>query len=87
MQRGNSSSRIAIEVASQTHDGYVLDAARDPSAWERVKDKVLRPGMSWTSGLVLEVLKSKQKSTQDFDSRLPRPLSRKQGDCLTQAWH
>ena len=35
-----------------------LDAARDPSIWSQAKEKILKPGVSWTFSVLVEFLKS-----------------------------
>jgi hypothetical protein len=38
-----------------TWDGHeFLDAMRDDTVWRKVKERVLKPGASWTFGLLLE---------------------------------
>ena len=45
-------------VKRLTWDGCdFLDAARDPSLWEKAKEKFLSPGASWTFGIVKAWLK------------------------------
>jgi len=38
-----------------------LDAARDPTIWQKAKEKVLKPGASWTFGLLVEWLRNEIK--------------------------
>ena len=38
-----------------------LDATKDPSLWAKAKEKVIRPGASWTFGVLLEYLKAEAK--------------------------
>jgi hypothetical protein len=49
-------------VTGITWDGHdFLDSARDPSVWKKAVDSVLRPGASWTFGLLLEFLKAEAR--------------------------
>jgi hypothetical protein len=38
-----------------------LDAARDDTLWNKAKEKVLKPGLSWTFSILVEYLKSEVK--------------------------
>jgi len=50
--RGASMSRLTWEG----HD--FLDAARNDTIWNKAKEKVLKPGLSWTFSMLLEYLKA-----------------------------
>lgn len=48
----------AIELHRLTWEGHeFLDATRDSKVWKLAKEKVLKPGASWTFSLLLEWLK------------------------------
>ena len=38
-----------------------LDASRDPTLWQQAKDKVLKPGASWTLAVLMEFLKAEAR--------------------------
>lgn len=58
---------IAEDEAGRPHVGIplrltwtgcdFLDAAREDTAWKRAKERVIKPGLSWTFSLLLEFLK------------------------------
>jgi hypothetical protein len=69
IQAGLVEGRISEEITSDApRHSYIhnltwtghdfLDAARNDTAWRTVKEKVLKPGVSWTFELLKEVLKA-----------------------------
>lgn len=38
-----------------------LDSSRDPSIWAKAKEKVLKPGVSWSFSILTEYLKAEAK--------------------------
>jgi len=55
--------RIAcVSINRLTWAGHdFLDSMRDPSIWQKAKEKIIRPGVSWTFSLLLDYLKSEAK--------------------------
>jgi hypothetical protein len=48
-----------VFVHRLTWDGHdFLDAARSDTVWNKAKEKVLKPGLSWTFSMLLEFLKA-----------------------------
>lgn len=58
-ERGEPMGGIITRLTWAGHD--FLDASRDPTVWEKAKEKVLRPGVSWTVSLLVEILKDEAK--------------------------
>ena len=57
--KGNPFAAFVLRMTWQGHE--FLDAARNDSVWQTAKEKMLKPGMSWTFDLLREVLKSLAK--------------------------
>lgn len=57
--KGNPFAAVVLRMTWQGHD--FLDAARNDTIWRTAKQKVLKPGMSWTFDLLREVLKALAK--------------------------
>lgn len=55
-QTGTPTAAIIIRMKWAGHD--FLDSTRDPSIWNKAKDKVLKPGISWTFSILTEFLKA-----------------------------
>ena len=50
---------VGAAILRLTWKGHeFLDSIRDPSVWQQAKDYVLRPGASWTFGILTEFLKA-----------------------------
>jgi hypothetical protein len=54
-QHGMPARSAIIRLTWAGHD--FLDAVRDNGVWKNIKDNVLKPGASWTFGLLLEYAK------------------------------
>jgi Hypothetical protein (DUF2513) len=52
---GTPSGAVIIRLTWAGHD--FLDAARNDTVWRAAKEKVLKPGVSWTFDLLKETLK------------------------------
>lgn len=52
---GNPRGAAVIRLTWAGHE--FLDTIRDPSIWQSAKDKVLKPGASWTFGILVEFAK------------------------------
>ena len=52
---GNPRQAIVRRLTWTGHD--FLDAVRDDTVWKKVKENVIKPGVSWTFGIVLEYAK------------------------------
>ena len=48
-----------------------LDAARSDTVWNKAKEKVLKPGLSWTFSMLLEVLKAEARAQMLKHGLLP----------------
>ena len=60
--RGPKGIPRAAFILHMTWKGHeFLDAARNDNVWHTAKEKMLKPGMSWTFGLLTEVLKALAK--------------------------
>lgn len=60
--RDEDNEIVASCVSRITWLGYdFLDATRDATVWSKAKDKVLKPGASWTFELLKEWLKAELK--------------------------
>jgi hypothetical protein len=57
--KGNAFAAFILRMTWQGHE--LLDAARNDSVWQIAKEKMLKPGMSWTFDLLREVLKTLAK--------------------------
>jgi hypothetical protein len=56
---GGDGSPIGAVIIRMTWAGHdFLDAARDDTVWRKAKEKVLKPGVSWTFELLKETLKA-----------------------------
>lgn len=52
-------SPAAAVIARMTWTGHdFLDSTRDPKIWKQAKEKVLKPGISWTFSILVEFLKA-----------------------------
>jgi len=51
---------LILRLTWADHD--FLDAARDATIWNKAKDKVLKPGVSWTFSMLAEFLKAEAKT-------------------------
>jgi len=47
---------VILRLTWAGHD--FLDATRDPKIWKLAKEKLLKPGISWSFSLLIEYLKS-----------------------------
>jgi hypothetical protein len=56
---GRPSGAVVIRLTWQGHD--FLQATRDPKIWNKIKDTILKEGVSWTSSLLLQLLKYEAK--------------------------
>jgi hypothetical protein len=52
---GEPMQAIIFGLTWEGHD--FLDAARDDTIWKAARDKIIKPGMSWTFSILLEWLK------------------------------
>lgn len=64
--KGQNADRQAVikvgAINRLTWQGHeFLDAARDESVWKSTVNKVIKPGVGWTFGLFLEILKEEAK--------------------------
>jgi len=51
-----------FQIFALTWKGHeFLDAMRDDTLWKKAKEKFLKPGMSWTAGVLFEWLKAEIK--------------------------
>jgi hypothetical protein len=56
---GSPSAVVIIRLTWAGHD--FLDSIRDPSVWKSAKDKVLKPGLSWSFAILTEFLKAEAR--------------------------
>lgn len=53
---------ISAAIIRMTWAGHdFLDSTRDPKVWKLAKEKVLKPGASWTFSLLVEFLKAEAR--------------------------
>ena len=57
--KGLPRAALILRMTWQGHE--FLDSARSDSVWHTAKEKMLKPGMSWTFGLLSEALKALAK--------------------------
>jgi hypothetical protein len=54
----NTHGIVAASIDRLTSAGHdFLDAARNDTVWNKAKEKVLKPGLSWTFSMLVAVLK------------------------------
>lgn len=58
-EHGSPRATASIRLTWAGHD--FLDATRDNTIWKKAKEKVLKPGISWTFSLLTEFLKAEAK--------------------------
>src|SRR5438067_163459 len=58
-QHGLPSGAVVMRLTWQGHD--FLDAMRDDNIWKKAKEKILKPGVSWTFSILIEFLKAEAK--------------------------
>jgi hypothetical protein len=56
---GQPTRAIVRGLTWQGHE--FLDAMRDDTVWKKAKNKMIKPGVSWTVSLLFEVLKAEAK--------------------------
>ena len=62
VQRDHRNVPIGTVIQRLTWKGHdFLDAARDNTIWNKAKEKVFKPGASWTFGILVEWLKAEAK--------------------------
>jgi hypothetical protein len=62
---GGSGFPVGAAILRLTWQGHeFLDASRDNKVWHAVKEKALKPGMSWTISTLFELLK--QEAARQF---------------------
>ena len=55
-ENGSPRGAVIIRMTWAGHD--FLDSTRDPSIWAKAKERVLKPGVSWTFSILVEFLKA-----------------------------
>ena len=54
---------VSAAVMRLTWDGHdFLDATKNPDIWSRAKEKIIKPGVSWSFSLLKEYLKQEAKN-------------------------
>jgi len=53
---GTPTGAVIIRLTWAGHD--FLDSTRDPSIWAKAKERVIKPGASWTFSILVEFLKA-----------------------------
>jgi Hypothetical protein (DUF2513) len=56
---GNPTAAVIIRMTWAGHD--FLDSARDPTIWNKAKERLLKPGISWTFSILAEFLKAEAR--------------------------
>ncbi len=54
-ESGDVCQAVIYRLTWAGHD--FLDATADPTLWQRVRERVLKPGVSWTFSVLMEALK------------------------------
>lgn len=69
-----SGTPVSADIKRLTWAGHdFLDAARDPSIWQAAKERILRPGISWTVSMLAEFLKAEAQRRLGSALGLPPP--------------
>ncbi|MGA3169662.1 MAG: DUF2513 domain-containing protein [Chthoniobacteraceae bacterium] len=66
---GQVTGTIMERLTWEGHD--FLDAARNETVWNKAKEKVLKPGISWTFSILLEYLKAEARAQMQKHGLLP----------------
>jgi hypothetical protein len=53
---GSPAAAVIIRMTWAGHD--FLDSTRDPTIWNKAKERVLKPGISWSFSILVEFLKA-----------------------------
>lgn len=53
---GDLAASVIIRMTWAGHD--FLDSTRDPTIWKKAKERVLKPGISWSFSILVEFLKA-----------------------------
>lgn len=57
--QGPDGSAVAVSIMRMTWAGHdFLDSCRDPEIWHKAKEKLLKPGISWSFSILTEFLKA-----------------------------
>jgi len=58
VMRGEEGQPAGVSIIGLTWAGHdFLDSTRDPKIWKMAKEKLLKPGISWSFALLVEYLK------------------------------
>ncbi len=68
---GSPAGASIIRLTWAGHD--FLDSTRDPTIWKKAKERVLKPGISWTFSILVEFLKA--EAQRQLGSALGLPPS------------
>lgn len=55
-ENGEVIQSIIFRMTWAGHD--FLDSTRDPTVWQKAKDRVIKPGVSWSFSILVEFLKT-----------------------------
>jgi len=70
----HNGSPAGVSIIRLTWAGHdFLDSTRDPTIWTKAKDRVLKPGISWTFSILVEFLKA--EAQRQLGSALGLPAS------------
>jgi hypothetical protein len=77
-QNGFPAGAAVIRLTWQGHE--FLDLTRDEKVWAFVKKKILKPGVSWTTSILIEALKAEANGVSVHEflrvlKRNPKPVS------------
>ncbi len=62
IQKDSKGNPANFHVKRLTWEGHeFLEASKDPTIWEKAKSSIIKPGASWTFGLLAEYLKAEAK--------------------------
>ena len=75
--QGNHGQIIGAVITRLTWAGHdFLDAARNDTVWNKAKEKMLKPGISWTFSMLAEFLKAEAHLQMQKHGILPYPAER-----------
>ena len=66
---GGIHAAVITRLTWEGHD--FLDAARSETVWTKAREKVLKPGLSWTFSMLLEFLKAEAQAQMQKHGLLP----------------
>jgi hypothetical protein len=66
---GEPEAAVILRLTWSGHD--FLDATKDPGVWAKAKEKVIKPGVSWTFSILVDFLKAEAQRQLGLSLGLP----------------